>query len=236
MAKSMGSIKRIGFLFFSLGFFFASYSQPLSQKGGLISTYVGVDLEKSLYKTQYPDTAGSDLKYFRLDHLSSSGIWGLKLEQFITRKFGVALDFWYAQTSVSGECIQLVENKPYIDPVTGLTVYPTQKYSENTAYFSKKLSRLNASLRFDLHFGKRKKMDPYLFTALGGAVYNLYFSTTNKDIYTEDTFYAPISFKIGGGIRFFPTRHIGFFTESSLGGPPITFGMTYKFYKKDTTW
>ncbi len=232
----MGRIAILLGFFFLLGSSSVSYTQPLFQKGPLISVYGGTDNYKFLWKLDYPDTLQPDSIRLHINHLSSSGLWGVKVEQLLTRKFGVTLDFWYGQTNVTGTCFKLVENQPYIDPVSGNTIYPSQPYTMEEVYFSKRLSRLNATLRFDLHFSKSKIVDPYVFAAMGGSLYNLTFSTSNRDIYDEDRFYLPISFKLGGGFRFFPHPRFGIFSEFSLGGPLISLGVSYKFYKRQDTW
>lgn len=209
----------------------ASFAQ-LNQKGAIISSYVGTDWYALLYRANYPDTLNEDGQRFQVNNVSSSGSWGFKLEQMITRKFGVTFDFWYAQTSVSATCIQLYGSDYPYDTLGNYIPY-SQRHWEERAEFSKKLSRLNATLRFDLHFGRSDKIDPYVFTALGGAFYKQYFSSSNIDIYSEDTYYFPLSFKIGGGFRYFPWQNVGIFTELAIGGPIVSGGICYKFYKME---
>lgn len=219
---------------FSLAFFIPkSQAQNFYDRGPMLSFYMGTDWYKTIYRSSYPDTLNIDNQRFEITHLSSSGSWGGKLEQMITRRFGVALDLWYAQTNVSAICYQRIDSSAYIDPITGYIKYPKHAFSEESAYFSKRLSRLNVTLRFDLHVGRSKVVDPYFHFALGGSLYNLLFTTSDASIYNEDTFFAPVSLKLGSGIRFFVSKHVGIFTELSVGGPIIVGGVSYKFLKKE---
>ena len=212
---------------------FNAQGQYFYDRGPALSFYVGTDWYKSLYEAQYPDTLNTDNQRFEITHLSSSGSWGGKMEQMITRRFGVALDVWYAQTNVSAICYQRIDSVAYIDPITNTIKYPKHSYSEESAHFSKRLSRLNVTLRFDLHIGRSKIVDPYFHFALGGSLHNLLFTTSDASIYNEDSFFAPISLKLGSGIRIFVSKHVGLFAELSIGGPIIVGGVSYKFYKKE---
>lgn len=213
------------------------HAQYFFDRGPTLSFYVGTDWYKSIYRASYPDTLNTDNQRFEITNLSSSGSWGGKLEQMITRRFGVSVDVWYAQTNVSAICYQRIDSSAYIDPITNTIKYPKHAYSEQSAYFSKRLSRFNVTLRFDLHIGRSKIVDPYFHFALGGSMYNLLFTTSDASIYTEDSFFAPISMKLGSGIRIFVSNHVGLYTEISIGGPIIVGGISYKIFKKeDREW
>lgn len=211
---------------------FVAQAQSFYDRGPIVSFYVGTDWYKSIYRSSYPDTLNTENQRFEITNLTSSGSWGGKLEQMITRRFGAALDVWYAQTNVSAICYQrIIDSTIY----TGKTFKDV--YHEESAYFSKRLSRFNVTLRFDLHVGKSEKVDPYFHLAFGGSMYNLLFTSSNTDIYSEDTFFAPISMKLGSGIRIFVSKHVGLYAELSIGGPIIVGGVSYKFIKKeDREW
>ena len=210
-----------------------------NQKGNTnLYAYAGTDWYKTIYKAQFNDTIEEyyfdddsnriDVeKFFFLEKATSSGVWGARVEHFLTRKFSVGFDFWFAHTNVVGTVLR----KEYI-PDTSFFSYQPTTYTVSTATISKDLTRLNATLRFNLHFGRSRWIDPYVHGALGGAFYSFITTSSNTSVHEELPLYIPISFKLGGGANFWLKENIAAFLELSIGGPIISGGIAYKIPQK----
>ncbi|MBC7389229.1 MAG: hypothetical protein H7329_08475 [Opitutaceae bacterium] len=219
---------------------FSQANQPGSTN---FNAYVGTDWYKFVFQNQFTDTTKvSEVneddqnvvveKRFNVVSKSSSGCWGVRVEHFLTKRFTIGLDFWYAHTSVVARVIKTEYSDSKYD--TTFHYYsnkPTILHS-TSAIISKDLSRLNSTLRFDLHLGRSPFFDPYFHLAMGAAFYKFVVTSSNTDVHEEIPFYFPLSFKFGSGAKFWLGKNTAGFVEVSIGGPLVVGGICYKLPQK----
>jgi hypothetical protein len=193
-----------------------------------------------IYGGQFNDTTSEDgisengrnitiEKRFNIIEKSTTGSWGLRAEHFLTKKFSVGLDIWYAKTTVIARCIRNDYENVIVSSSSGSSVkYVPLVVNSGSAIIFKDLSRLNTTLRFDLHMGRSPFFDPYLHVALGAAFYKFVVTSSNTEVHEETPFYVPLSFKIGSGAKFWLSKKLAGFVEVSIGGPIIAAGICYK--------
>ncbi len=226
-------------MFFSIGCF-SQANQPGSTN---FSAYVGTDWYKVMFKAQFTDTTkeseindnGQNViveKRYNVVSNTSSGCWGVRVEHFLTKRFTVGLDLWYAHTSVVAKVIKTEYSNSTYDTSGYYYIYKPSVLSTSSAIISKDLSRLNTTLRFDLHLGRSPFFDPYFHLALGAAFYKFVVTSSNTDVHEEIPFYIPLSFKFGSGAKFWVSKKMAGFVEVSIGGPLISGGLCYKIPQK----
>lgn len=166
----------------------------------------------------FPNLLTSGLKAAYVDNSVAStylnvkvgglGPVGGRFEYMLSDKFGMGLDFSYANSSVE-----------WNENITGTD------YS-----FKVSAPRWRALARFNFHMGESDVADPYFGLGVGYASWKFNYETN----YT--TFPAgsvrnllPIGFRVAFGSRFYFTDFLGMNVEVGLGGPLLTGGLSFKF-------
>ncbi len=151
----------------------------------------------------------------------SIGQFIINSEFFLTDKFGF---------TIGGNYGYYYDYKEFEE-----TIYDGNTNTSSTViYFAERiLHRYRFYIGPNFHFIRSDRLDTYL--GLKGGIKSYKIKT--KDNLTPDlkylgfensTFEFPVGFRVCYGLRFFPTEHLAINTEFGLGGPLLSFGLTYK--------
>ena len=144
------------------------------------------------------------------------GPLGLRAEYMVADKFGLGVDFIYNSFSLNGTIDSLNNDE---------TVHSTYDYKYTT-------SRIRLQARFNYHFVEDDDhLDAY-FGVGAGTNFRRYAEDTDMPNYEE--FQAigtllPVSMRVALGVRYYFTDNIGLNAEIGVGGPVMSFGVSFKF-------
>lgn len=181
----------------------------------LIDGYYGLPFLLGSYLKGLNGSAGGSvitgLSTQNLNHI------GGRFEYMLSEKFGMGLEYTYARVTVK-----------YIDS------YTNSSGGASSQSFTDAITKQRILLRMAFHFGESDKLDPY-FCFGGGYKSAKYTSNNSNNTQAElETISAalnliPVSFRVGGGVRYFFTENIGVNAEVGLGGPVVQAGISAKF-------
>ncbi len=159
------------------------------------------------------NTSNASVK--NLNHL------GFKFEYMINKLVGLGLDYTYAQ--VSGKYTE-----------TNSVYQSGGNYTYQTNNYNVLLKKQRLLARINFHVGTSKFLDPYATAGLGYKISilssdNPYDQQDVNDINNSIINTFPIAFRLGFGLRYFPTKNFGICAEAGIGGPVIQAGLCGKF-------
>ncbi|MBK7586867.1 MAG: hypothetical protein IPI22_00250 [Bacteroidetes bacterium] len=205
---------KILFLFL---FLFSQYFMGFSQKRIPKS-----EREYAVKKHQFMFTVGygapsfvrAYLKYKKTDagyDYKVSGVGPLiaKTEFMISNKFGVGINASFSQSKISW----LADD------------YDTVQQAYRKFEFGIKAYEISGTVRGNYHFWKRKNIDSYAGLGIGYGLIHMWsytFAHTTRFGIVYD-FPPPISLECTWGIKYFPLKNLGIFTELGLGKSFILF-------------
>lgn len=159
-----------------------------------------------------PSIIRSYLKYKTTrDQVSvyGSGPFMVKAEYMLSNKIGIGINGSYSQSRVSWNDIG----------------YDTIQNIYRPFEFGVKAYEISATLRMNYHFIHRKKLDGYVGLAFGYGLIHMWSYTkahTTKFSIVYD-FPVPIGLECVWGLRYFPTKRFGLYTEAGIGKSWILF-------------
>jgi opacity protein-like surface antigen len=138
------------------------------------------------------------------------GPLGITAEYLLSNKIGIGIEGTYASTSVTADYYESQDGKTYA--------------------YTGSINRIRILPRINIHFGDNDKVDPYLALGMGYADTKFSYETANP-YQTPVTFKAivPISYRVGFGVRYFFTDHVGAMLEFGFGGALMRGGLSVKF-------
>ena len=138
-----------------------------------------------------------------------SGPFMVKSEFMVNNRFGIGLNCSYSQSRIA-----------WMD-----TGYDTILQKYRLFEFGIKAYEISGTLRGNYHFIQRKKLDSYAGFAMGYGLIHMWSytlaHTTHFSIVYD--FPRPLSLECTWGLRYFPTKHIGLYTELGVGKSWILF-------------
>lgn len=142
--------------------------------------------------------------------VAGSGPYVFKAEYMIGHRFGISLNAAYSQSRVfwydyGFDTIQ-------------------QKYRDDFE-FGIRAYELSGTLRGNYHFLKRKKLDAYAGLGMGYGFFNMRSYTLAHTTRFEIVYDVPrpLSLEATAGLRYFPLKWLGLYTEVGLGKSWILF-------------
>jgi hypothetical protein len=138
-----------------------------------------------------------------------SGPYILKAEYMVSNRIGISANASYSQSRIAWEDIGFDTIKQnYHNFEFGITAY-----------------EISGTLRGNYHFLKRKKLDGYVGAGIGYGFIKMnsytYAHTTRFSIQYE--FPRPLSLECTAGLRYFPIKNLGVYSEVGLGKSWILF-------------
>jgi len=202
-----------------------SFSQALKKEDFVVEFQMGYP-NLSYWKSGYsglfrlgnPNINNNDIH-------KSIGQFVFNSEFFLTDKIGLALGFNYGY---------------YYDYYeTEIEEYDqnTQQFTVNTYFSEKKTHRYRIYIGPNFHLIRTERLDSYLGLKVGIKRYNI----NRKDNFPENGSYynfsdiefeIPVGLRVSYGLRYFFTESLALSTEFGLGGPMLTFGLTYRVTNK----
>lgn len=138
-----------------------------------------------------------------------SGPYMLKSEFMLHNRLGIGLNCSYSQSRIT-----------WMD-----TGYDTIQQKYRLFEFGIKAYEISGTLRANYHFFQSKKFDSYAGLAVGYGLIHMWSytlaHTTHFSIVYD--FPRPLSLECTWGMRYFPTKHIGVYTEVGVGKSWILF-------------
>ena len=181
-------------------------AQALEQGNVIIDAYYGFpNLYSTVFKTLYESSNSTGLT------LGSQGPLGIRAEYLITDKVGFGIDLGMNSSSIS-----------YSEADINTNIIYDYKFSTR---------KIGAIFTFNYHFVENDKLDAYFVVGGGYGNRNFKFTSTDPN-YIEESVESliPISYKIGGGMRYFFTENIGANLALGLGqGGLANVGVSAKF-------
>ncbi|HEX8548540.1 MAG TPA: outer membrane beta-barrel protein [Cytophagaceae bacterium] len=141
---------------------------------------------------------------FDVPKVTTVGPLGLTAEYLIGEKFGIGLEATYSTTRIKAE--------------------------EAGYSYEYQFNRLRILPRVNFHFGSNDKLDPYLTVGAGYGSFKTEFKSNDASA-PDLSFTVPgsLATRVGFGLRYFFTDHIGFMAEGGIGGPLVRLGLSAKF-------
>lgn len=200
-----------------LVFTIQSYAQPLEEKDAVVELGMGYP-NLSYFKSNFGnlfhfDGVGSNPNEVH----KSIGQFILNSEFMLTDKMGFALGLNYGYYYDYNE----ISSSIY-DGNTNTTTIQTYFYSQKT-------NRFRIYLGPTFHFLRTKNVDSYLGIKVGikKNLYNFDSNDPNPNFNTELNL-IPVGFRISYGFRIFLNEYWAIHAKLGLGGPAVSFGLTYK--------
>ncbi|MBK7762497.1 MAG: hypothetical protein IPI46_03890 [Bacteroidetes bacterium] len=138
-----------------------------------------------------------------------SGPFIAKAEYMVSNKFGIGINGSYSRSRVSWQDFG----------------YDTLQNSYRLFEFGIKAYEISGTFRCNYHFMQRKKIDMYAGLAMGYGLIHMWSYTkahTTKFSIVYD-FPRPLSLECTWGMRYFPTKRFGLYTEAGIGKSWILF-------------
>lgn len=181
-------------------------AQAVRKMNSITDTYYGFpNLISTILKTAYQNSGSTQTNF----DIGSVGPAGLRSEFMLTDKFGVGVDAWVSNTSISYRDIG----------------------SDNLEYdYKVSYLRVLSLFMMNVHFGDSDNLDLYASFGAGYASRKLKFTTDDPN-YEDDSFTTPIPVAVRAafGMRYFFIPNMGVNAAIGLGGPLLSFGVTAKF-------
>lgn len=159
-----------------------------------------------------PSIVRAFLKYKTTrDQIEVSGYGPIifKGEYMISNKFSIGFNASYSRSKVTWQD----------------TGYDTVQQKYRKFEFGIKAYELSGTLRGNYHFWKRKKIDSYAGLGVGYGLFHMWSytlaHTTQFNIVYN--FPPPVIMEATWGIRYFPTKNLGFYSEVGIGKSWILF-------------
>lgn len=107
----------------------------------------------------------------------------------------------------------------------------TFNYLENNLLYTAGIRKQRVLAKMNVHFATSQKVDPYMTFGAGFSSSKLFSNepgTSTVDLQSLSILFAPVSFRVGIGLRYFFTPKFGLNGEIGLGGPLMQAGITFK--------
>lgn len=137
-----------------------------------------------------------------------TGPMSMKYEYGLSSKIGLGLSAVYSTMGASKTTISNTGEK-YI-------------YNYN-------LTKLTVTPRFNFHFGKYKKFDPYLGLGIGYKYSKLTRQSNDPSYLTQTKFIFPMSLEAVVGLRYFLSDNFGLFGEAGISHGALNGGLVVRF-------
>lgn len=137
------------------------------------------------------------------------GPFVLKTELMLSNRFGVGLNYSYSRSKITWEDVG----------------YDTIQQLYRKFEFGIKAYEISSTIRANYHFWKRKKIDCYAGLGIGyGMIHMASYTLAHTTIFSiVYDFPPPLSLECTWGMRYFPLKNLGVFTEVGLGKSWILF-------------
>ncbi len=207
MKKSLFAVFIFALLFVSN----TSNAQVYEKGNVVVDAFYGFpNLYTAIVRGVYTNNSNNGTNTYTNLKIKSLGPLGITGEYLLSSKVGIGLEATYAST--------------------GVTANYYENQDGNTYAYSASINRLRILPRVNIHFGDNDKVDPYLALGMGYANTKFSYETANPH-QTPVTFKSvvPISYRMGFGVRYFFTDHIGAMVEFGFGGALLRGGLSVKF-------
>lgn len=198
-----------------------AFAQPLGEKDFVIEAHMGYP-NLSYFKsniqslTHFNGTLNNDSEVFR-----SIGQFIVNADFFLTDMLSLSVGANYGYYYYYQE----IEESIY-DGSTG-------QYTVNTYFAEKQTHRFRIYLGPNFHLLRTDRLDSYFGIKAGIKRTNI---ITNDNFPNNSSYFGfndteiefPVGLRLCYGMRYFVTHNLAISTEIGLGGPAITFGITYK--------
>jgi len=193
-----------------------SFAQPLEEKDLIVELGMG-----------YPNLSYLRTNFDNLIHFSglsnniknenkSIGQFIVNSEYMLTDKLGFALGINYGYyNNYSEESITIFNGNT--------------NTSETKVYFyNQKIHRIRVYLGPTFHVLRTENLDSYIGIKVGIKKSIFDQSSNNPDVNFGNNFELPVGFRLSWGFRIFLNEYWAIHAKVGLGGPAISFGLTYK--------
>lgn len=145
------------------------------------------------------------------------GPFYLKSEFMVSDKIGVTGAIHYSQFYT------------YEDRTFEEYDYSTGQFNTKSYYYEERIHHWRIAMGINIHVLRTERADSFIGLRAGTKKYYSKFNT-NDPTYNDyfEPFVFPYAFRIHYGVRYFLTDYWALHIELGLGGPIVSFGLTYK--------
>lgn len=146
----------------------------------------------------------------------STGQFILNSEFMLTDKLGFALSMNYGN---------------YYDySTTELSVFDGNSgtYNTTTYFYEQKTHRFRFYVGPNFHLFRSSKVDSYLGIKVGVKESIIEQNSNDPNFTPSSEYEIPVGFRLSYGFRIFINEYLAVHTKLGLGGPAVSFGLTYK--------
>jgi opacity protein-like surface antigen len=207
MKKSLFAVFIFALLFVS----HTSNAQVYEKGNVVVDAFYGFpNLYTAYVRGVYNNNVANGTNTYTDVKIKSLGPLGITGEYLLSSKVGIGFEATYASTSVTANYYEYQDG--------------------NTYAYTASINRMRILPRVNIHFGDNDKVDPYLALGMGYANLKASYETANP--YQSQVTYRsviPVSYRMGFGVRYFFTDHVGAMVEFGFGGALLRGGLSVKF-------
>lgn len=171
-----------------------------------------------------------NLSYFRSTVASGGHFYGIgSQEERIHKSYGQFIaSSEYLMTDKIGFEIGFHYGKYYDYRTTTQEIFTQNAVTTQTYFYEQKTNRLRVYLGMNFHVIRTERLDSYFGIKCGIKKTFIDYESNDPNNSSPSEFEIPFGLRATYGIRYFINQNWGLHTEMGLGGPVITFGLTYK--------